>query len=54
MVTVLLLPFQFGFILFLFLIAMARISNTMLNKMVIVGILVLVQILEEMLSAFHP
>ena len=53
---VLFLPFQFGFLLYLFCcpIAVARSSNTMLNES---GkgefFLVLFMILEEMLSSFH-
>ena len=54
-VTVLLLPFQFEFLLFIFssLTAMARISRITLNKRGDSGHLCLFPILEEMLSAFH-
>ena len=50
---VLLLLFQFGFLLFLFLVWLLRLSfNTVLEK-VKVGIHALLLILEEVLSAFH-
>lgn len=54
-VTVLYFPFNFDFIYFYFsyLIAVARTSNTILNKIVKFGILVLSLTLEEALSAFH-
>ena len=55
-VAVLLFPFQFGFVLFIYfssLIAVARTSNTILNKVLRVGILVLFLILEEMLSTLY-
>ena len=53
-VTILLLPFQFGFLLFFSsLTSMARISKTRLDKVMRVGILVSFLILEKMLSVFH-
>ena len=52
-VIVLLLFFQFEYFLFLCLIALTRTSNTMLIKVVRVGILVLFLILEGKFSVFH-
>ena len=54
-VTVLLIPFQFGFPLFLFLVWLLWLGLPILCwiKVVRVGILVVFLILEEMLSAFH-
>ena len=52
-VTVLLFSFQFVFIYFPCLIAVARSSNSFLKKVVRVGIFVFFLILEKMLSTFY-